>query len=283
MTAPASPVAPRLRLDQGPEIPQLGLGVFQAPAGEGTRQAVRWALEAGYRHIDTAAMYGNEEDVGVAVRESGIPREEVFVTTKLWFTEHGFDRAQEAARKSLARLGLGYIDLYLIHWPRAERPQERLDSWRALEKLRREGVCRSVGVSNYAVRHLEELSAHSDLAPAVDQVEYHPFVHDPEFLEHCRKSGILVEAWAPLTRGRRLDDPTITGIARAHGRTPAQVVLRWGVEHGLVLIPKSMHRERIVENSQIFDFTLLPQEVAALDGLRSGERVGMAGDPRDIP
>ncbi len=274
--------ASRFKLNQGVEIPVLGLGVFQSPPGKPTRQAVTWALEAGYRHIDTAAMYGNEADVGQAVRASDVPREEVFVTTKLWHTEHGFERAQKAAHHSLKELGTKYIDLYLIHWPRANSPADRLGSWRAFEKLQREGVCRAIGVSNYTVRHLEELAAHSQVVPAVDQVEFHPFVFDPELLGYCDRHGIRLEAWSPLTRGRRLEEPTLTEIATAHGKTPAQVLIRWGLEHGIIEIPKSIHRERILENAQVFDFQLSPPEVARLDGLRDDHRVGM-WNPAEIP
>jgi diketogulonate reductase-like aldo/keto reductase len=275
-------IASRVRLNQGPEIPWLGIGVFQSEPGAVTRDAVRYALETGYRAVDTAAMYRNEADVGEAVRQSGVPRSDVFVTTKLWHTEHGFDSALRAGRASAERLGLGPIDLYLIHWPRANSPQDRLDSWRALVQLQREGVCRAVGVSNYTVRHLEEIRTHSEVVPAVDQVEFHPFVFDPELLLYCERHGIRLEAWSPLTRGRRLDDPTIQSVAAAHHRTPAQVLIRWGLEHGVVEIPKSVHRERIRENAQVFDFSLSKAEVAALDGLRGGPRIGM-WNPADIP
>lgn len=277
-----TPRAPVVRLNQGPEIPVVGLGVFQSPPGSPTRQAAEWALEAGYRHIDTAAYYENESDVGAAVRASGLPREEVFVTSKLWFSDHGFDRALQAARASEQRLGLRYIDLYLIHWPRADSPRTRLDSWKALEKLQRDGVVRAIGVSNYTVRHLEELLANSDVIPAVDQVEFHPFVYDPELLSYCERHGIRLEAWAPLTRGRRFDDPTVQAIAKAHGRTPAQVLIRWGLEHGLIELPKSVHRERIVENFAVFDFALAPEEVARLDALRDGSRIGL-WNPAEFP
>lgn len=275
-------IATRVRLNQGPEIPWLGLGVFQSEPGSVTRDAVRFALETGYRAVDTAAMYRNEADVGEAVRGSGLAREEVFVTTKLWHTEHGYDSALRAGRASAERLGIGPIDLYLIHWPRANSPKDRLDSWRALVRLQREGVCRAIGVSNYTTRHLEELRAASDVVPAVDQVEFHPFVFDPDLLSYCDRNGIRLEAWSPLTRGRRLDDPTLQAIAAAHHRTPAQVLIRWGLEHAVVEIPKSVHRERIRENAQVFDFTLSGAEVAALDGLRGGPRVGM-WNPAEIP
>ena len=275
-------IASRVRLNQGPEIPWLGLGVFQTEPGAETRNSVAYALEAGYRAVDTAAMYGNEDDVGAAVRASGIPRDEIFVTTKLWHTDHGYENALRAGRASAARLNLGAIDLYLIHWPRANSPQDRIDSWRAMVELQRQGLCRAIGVSNYTVRHLEELRTHSDVVPAVDQVEFHPFVYNPELLDYCTAHGIRLEAWSPLTRGRHLDHATIAAIAAAHHRTPAQVLIRWGLEHGAVEIPKSTHRDRIRENAQVFDFALTPSEMASLDALRGGPRIGM-WNPADIP
>jgi diketogulonate reductase-like aldo/keto reductase len=272
----------RYRLNDGQGIPGVGLGVFQSEPGATTRQAVAWALEAGYRMIDTATLYHNESDVGDGVRASGLPREEVFVTTKLWHSEHGFESSQKACRESLARLGFDYTDLYLIHWPRAASPADRLASWRGLEKLRQEGWCRSIGVSNYTVRHLEEILAVSDTVPAVNQVEFHPFVFDPGLVDFCHQHQIRLEGWAPITRGKQFGHPTVAGIAERCGRTPAQVLLRWGIQHGVVEIPKSTHRERIVENAQLFDFSLTEAEMAALDALRGGPRVG-AWNPADIP
>jgi methylglyoxal/glyoxal reductase len=262
-----------VRLNQGVEIPWLGLGVFQTEPGPVTERAVRWALDAGYRLIDTAAMYRNEEDVGRAIRASGVARDELFVTTKLWYSEQGYESALKAGRESLARLGLDRIDLYLIHWPRAPSPQTRLDSWRALERLREEGVCRAIGVSNYTVRHLEELRTHSSTLPAVNQVEFHPWVYDPELLRYLAQHAIQPEAYTPLTRGRRLDDPTVARIAQGHGRSVAQVLLRWGLQHGIVVIPKSIREERIRENARVFDFALTPDEMARLDALRGGGRI----------
>lgn len=284
--APVTPGGPtslasRVRLNQGIEMPWLGLGVFLTEPGPTTEQAVGWALEAGYRHIDTASMYRNEADVGRAVRASGLVREDVFVTTKVWYTEHGYETVLRAGRESLDRLGLGYIDLYLIHWPRANSPKDRLESWRALEELRDAGTCRAIGVSNYAIRHLEEL-ADARIRPAVDQVEFHPFVYDPALIDYCDAHGIRLEAYSPLTRNRRLDDPTIAGVAKELGRSPAQVLIRWGLQHGLVEIPKSTHRERIQENARVFDFELSATEMARLDGLRDGRRVTQS-DPADIP
>ena len=271
-----------IRTSQGLDLPRLGLGVFQTPPGEVTRRSVRWALDAGYRLIDTAAMYGNEEDVGAAVRASGLAREEVVVTTKLWFTDHGFEAAQAAARKSQEKLGLGPIDLYLIHWPRANSPADRLASWKALEKLQRDGVVRTIGVSNYSLRHLEELAAVAEVAPSVNQVEFHPFVYDPELLRYCERHRTVVEAYSPLTRARKLEEPGLEAVARAHQRSAAQVLIRWGLQHGLVELPKSVREERIRENASVFDFTLSAREMDALDRLRGGGRVG-ATDPATIP
>jgi len=280
---PAAPtdLTSRVRLNQGPEMPVLGLGVFQSPPGKETQDAVRWALEAGYRLIDTAAMYGNEKDVGAAVRASGVARDEVFVTTKLWHTDLGYASAKRACQESVEKLGLGFIDLYLIHWPRADSPQVRIDTWHALEELHEAGVCRAIGVSNYTTRHLEEI-ARSRTPPAVNQVEFHPFVYDPELVEYARAHRLQLEAYSPLTRNRRLDDPVVAEIAAAHHRSPAQVLIRWGLQLGFVEIPKSTHRERIEENARVFDFELTPTEMERLSALRDRRRVTQ-WDPSQIP
>lgn len=266
------------KLSNGVEMPMLGLGVYQAQPGQSAREAVRWALEAGYRHIDTARIYENEADVGQALRESGVPREQVFVTTKLWNADHGHDRPLSACRESLQRLGLEYLDLYLIHWPVQDARQA---TWKALETLQREGLCRAIGVSNYMVRHLEELLASCEQPPAVNQVEFHPFLYQKELLEYCRRHGVQLEAYSPLTRGERLSDPTVQAIARRHGRTSAQILIRWCLEHEVVAIPKSVHRDRIRENAQVFDFTLSAAEMAELDAL--DERAHYCWDPTDAP
>ncbi len=271
----------RLPTVQGLAIPCVGLGVFQSAPGAATRSAVSYALRAGYRLIDTASMYGNESDVGEALRASGIPREDVVVTTKLWHSDHGFEAAQAAARKSLDRLGLDRIDLYLIHWPRAKDPEERLGSWRALEKLRAEGICRAIGVSNYTVRHLEELRNASDVVPAVDQVEFHPFAYDPELVRYCADRGIRIEAWSPLTRGRQLENPVVRSIASEVRRSSAQVLIRWGLQRGAIELPKSVREDRIRENASVFDFSLDPGQMTRLDGLAGDARMGW--DPREIP
>lgn len=280
--APPRALSERRTTRQGLELPWLGLGVFQTPPGPTTTRAVRWALEAGYRLIDTAAMYGNEADVGEAVRASGVPRDEVVVTSKVWHTEQGYEPALAAAAKSVERLGLGPIDLFLIHWPTAPSPEARLGTWEALEKLKADGELRAIGVANFTVRHLEQLRERSGTVPDVDQVEYHPFVHDPELERYLDDQRIVLEAYSPLTRGRRIDHPELAAVAQAHGRTPAQVLLRWGLEHGAVELPKSVRRERIVENANVFDFALTEAERRRLDALVDGARVSMT-NPREIP
>ena len=256
-----------LQLSSGARIPQVGLGVWQTPSGATTRQAVAAALEVGYRHIDTARIYGNEADVGAAVRASGVAREEVFVTTKLWNADQGYDRALRAFDASLERLGLDYVDLYLIHWPVAGK---RLDSWRALERLHEEGRARSIGVSNFLVPHLEELLARAGRAPDVNQIELTPFLQRRETRALCARHGIVVEAYSPLTHGRRLDHPVVKRLAQRAGRSVAQVLLRWGLQHGLVVLPKSTKPVRIAENGALFDFTLDDRAMNELDALEEG-------------
>jgi diketogulonate reductase-like aldo/keto reductase len=260
------------------EIPQVGLGVYQTPPGEPTYRAVRDALEIGYRHIDTARIYDNEEDVGRAIRDSKLPREDVFVTTKLWNSDHGEERAQKACEASLRRLGLDYLDLYLVHWPVAKR---RLETWRGMVKLREAGKARKIGVSNFMVSHLEELFASSDVAPECNQIELHPFLHPTTVTDLCASRGIVVEAYSPLTRGERLGDPRIVRIARELERTPAQVLVRWDIQHGWVSLPKSKRRERIAENFDVFDFVIPPASMTILDSMN--EDLHTCWDPTDAP
>ncbi len=265
-----------LALNSGAAIPTVGLGVWQAAAGESTREAVLAALRFGYRHIDTARIYNNEADVGAAIAESGIPRAEIFVTTKLWNADHGYDKALRAFDASAARLKLDYVDLYLIHWPVAGK---RLDSWRALETLFEAKRARSIGVSNYLVPHLEELLAHARHPPAANQIELSPFLQRRETRALCEKNGIVLEAYSPLTRGQRLGHPVVTAVARESGRSPAQVLLRWGVQHGFVVLPKSVHAARIAENGTLFDFALDPAQMARLNALE--ENLATGWDPAD--
>ncbi len=267
-----------VKLNNGVAMPLLGLGVYLMRPGQETYEAVRAALETGYRLIDTASLYGNEEDVGRAVKDSAVPREEVFITTKLWNGDHGYDSALRAFDASLKRLGLGYVDLYLIHFP---VPNLRNESWRALGKILDSGSARAIGVSNYTERHLKELLRHASIVPAVNQVEFSPFLYQRDLLEFCRKHRIQLEAYAPLTAGRRLHDPRISAIAKRHARTNAQVLLRWAIQHRLVVIPKSRHLNRIAENARIFDFELTTEEVSALDSLDEGFR--SSWDPTAVP
>ncbi len=266
------------KLNSGVEMPMLGLGVYQTPPGRATEEAVRYALEVGYRRIDTARLYANEESVGRAVRSSGVPREQVFVTTKLWNSDQGYDAALRAGEGSLRRLGLDYIDLYLIHWP---VPELRSESWRALVELQRRGVCRAIGVSNYTIRHLKELLDSSDVVPDVNQVEFNPFLYQRDLLDFCNDNGIQLEAYSPLTRGHRLRHPVVLDVARRYSKSPAQVLIRWSLQHGLVVIPKSARPERIKENSEVFDFDITSQDMDRLDAL--SESLHTDWDPTDAP
>lgn len=267
----------RVDLNDGAAMPLLGFGTYQITGGRCER-AVAHALEIGYRHIDTAAFYGNEAEVGRAVRASGLPRSEVFVTTKLWNSDQGYARALAACEHSVDRLGLDRIDLYLIHWP---EPSTRLESWRALVELKRRGRCRSIGVSNYTLAHLEELASASDVVPAANQVEFSPFVYQRELLAHCVARGIQLIAYCPLTRGDKLNHPALSAIARKHGKTAAQVLLRWCLQHRVAAIPKSARPQRIEENAGLFDFALGFEDMRRLDRLNANYRT--CWDPTALP
>ncbi len=259
----------RIELNNGTSIPRLGLGMYQTPDGSAAGHAVLYALEVGYRHIDTAMMYGNEDSVGRAVRESGLPREEVFVTTKLWNDDHGYDEAIDAFHQSLETLGLDYIDLYLIHWPVEGK---RGDSWRALEDVYEKGLCRAIGVSNYMTRHLDELLASCRVRPSVNQVEFSPFLYLRDLLERCRQEKIMLEAYSPLTKGQKLGDERLGVVAAELGRSPAQVLIRWALQHDLVVIPKSARPEHILANADVFDFALSTEQMERLDNLNEDLR-----------
>lgn len=265
-------MVPSLTLHDGVEVPQLGLGVWQV-APEDTQRVVEEALAAGYRHVDTAAAYRNEKGVGAAIAASGLPRDEVFVTTKLWNEQQGYDSALATFEKSLGRLGLDRVDLYLIHWPAP--PQDRfVDTWRAFERIREEGRARTIGVSNFRAEDIERLDRETDFLPTVNQVELHPRFHQSELRAWHRRHGIATEAWSPLGQGRLFGEPAVVEIAERHGRSPAQAILRWHLQLGNVVIPKSATPERIRENIDVFDFELDDEEMAAFGELDTGVRSG---------
>jgi diketogulonate reductase-like aldo/keto reductase len=263
---------PTIELRDGRAIPQLGFGVFRIPSGDVTREAVTAALAVGYRHVDTAAVYRNEADVGAAIRAIGLDSQSVWVTTKLANADQGAATTRRAFEASLERLGLDGVDLYLLHWPH----ERRLESWRVLEQLHAEGLARSIGVSNFLVRHLDELLAHASVSPAVNQIELSPFLYRSreDTLRRCAENGIVVEAYSPLTKGRRLANPTVGRIAAEVGRTPAQVLIRWSLQKELVVLPRSSNPGRIAENAAVFDFALDDAQVAALDALDEGLTTG---------
>jgi len=280
MPASGFVAVPTVRLNNGVDLPRIGLGVYQSPAGSAAREAVEAALEAGYRHIDTAMIYGNEGDVGAAIRATGVPRQEIFVTTKLWNDDHGYDQALAAFKASLERMQFDYIDLYMIHWPVQHL---RLDTWRALEHIAHTGRARAIGVSNYMVRHLDELLGQCEITPAVNQIELSPFNYRSriDVIDRCRAANIVVEAYSPLTKGLKLDHPVVRKIAAAIDKTPAQVLIRYALDQDTVALPKSVHRERIIENLHVFDFTLTEEQIRTLDQL--DERLATGWDPTDAP
>jgi diketogulonate reductase-like aldo/keto reductase len=251
-------------LNNGVEIPRLGLGVYQTPPGESTLRAVRYALKIGYRHIDTAWLYGNEGDVGRAILESGIEREEIFITTKVWNSDQGYRSTLAACERSLLRLGLPYVDLYLIHWPVEGQSN---DTWKAMIQLLKEGKTRAIGVSNYEIFHLQEILENFDVLPSVNQVEFHPFLYQEKLLEFCKINDIQLAAYSPLTRGQKLDHPTLVGLAKKYGKTSAQLLIRWSLQHGLIVIPKSIRENRMRENIQVFDFQLEETDMKLLNSL----------------
>ena len=269
----SKPTAPLVTLNDGRRIPQLGIGMWQVPDGQAA-PVLKAALEAGYRSIDTAAAYQNEAAIGEALRAAPVPREQLFVTTKLWNSDHGADRAPRALEESLARLGLDYVDLYLIHWPVPSR-NGYVDTWKALVRLRDEGRAKSIGVSNFTPSHLRRIIDATGVVPAVNQVELHPQFPQAALRAFHAGRGIVTESWSPLAQGGNLlKDPVVGKIAAKHKRTPAQVVLRWHIELGLVVIPKSVTPARIAENADIFNFSLDPGDMAAFAKLNNGHRIG---------
>jgi diketogulonate reductase-like aldo/keto reductase len=271
---------PSVELNTGINMPVIGFGTWQIDNQNAAKDAVKTALDVGYRLIDTAKVYGNEEGVGKGIKESGLDRSEIFVTTKLWNGDQGYASALKAFDESLKRLGLEYLDLYLIHWPATDK---RAESWKALQKIYDGGLAKNIGVSNYTVRHLEELLASSKVVPAVNQIEFHPFIYDEqkEVLEFCKQKGIIVEAYSPLARAKDLNNTTLHAVAERHGKTIAQIMLRWAIQHGTVPIPKSTNSGRIKENFDVFDFVLAEEEMSTINRLSSGNRV--TWDPTGLP
>ncbi|MDR1533743.1 MAG: aldo/keto reductase, partial [Planctomycetota bacterium] len=258
-------IASKIKLNNGVEIPRLGLGVFRTPEGPETVDSVRWAIEAGYIHIDTAKIYGNEKSVGEGVKNGGIAREKLFVTTKLWNADMRAGRQLQAFDESLKLLGMDYVDLYLIHWPVENYP----DSWRAMEKIYASGKARAVGVSNFQIHHLEKLLGQSEVVPAVNQVELHPYLTQEPLRKYCAEKGIAVQAWSPLggQGNDLLKNPLLTELGARHGKTPAQIVIRWHLQQDIIAIPKSVRKERIRENREVYDFQLTEEEIAGLGKL----------------
>lgn len=265
---------PSVQLLDDNRIPQVGYGVFKVPADD-TRRAVLEAFELGYRHIDTAAIYGNEEGVGAAIAESGIPRDDLFITTKLWNDRHDGDEPRAALGESLDKLGLDAVDLYLVHWPTPAR-DNYVHAWERLIDLRDAGLTRSIGVSNFLVPHLERIVAETGVAPVVDQIELHPAYQQREVVEWASARGIRIEAWGPLGQGKYdlFSNPAVADAAAAHGKTPAQIVLRWHLDKGNIVFPKSVRRERLAENIDIVDFALTDDEIAAIDAIDPGDGSG---------
>ncbi|MGX5697194.1 aldo/keto reductase [Agromyces soli] len=270
------PLSPLLPLTDGRSIPQLGLGLYKVPADEATSLALT-AIDAGYRHLDTAAFYDNEAEVGRAVREAPVAREELFVTSKVWKDDNGYDETRRAFDASMRRFGLDVLDLYLIHWP-VPSTDRYVETWRALVELQREGRVRSIGVANFHAHHIERIVDETGVAPVVNQVELHPWLPQRELRRFDAGRGILTEAWSPLARGRVLGDPVLAAIAAKHGRTPAQIVLRWHIQHGTVVIPKASSPGRLRENLDVFGFALDAADLAAIAALESGERTGRDPD-----
>jgi diketogulonate reductase-like aldo/keto reductase len=266
-------------LHNGVQMPWLGLGTWQSKDGPQVEQAVKDAIDVGYRSIDTASIYNNETGVGKAVRESGVPRGDLFITTKLWNSDQGYDSTLRAFDASLDRLGMDYVDLYLIHWPVQGKYK---DTWRAFETIYNDKRARAIGVSNFMVHHLRDLLDGCDVKPMVNQVEFHPFLVQPWLLNFCREHAIQLQAWSPIMKGHVDEVPELIEIARRHGKRPAQVALRWDLQHGVVTIPKSVHRERIEQNAGVFDFELSDEEMRTIDGLDRNHRFGPDPDHFDF-
>lgn len=269
-----SAISDTIELANGVAMPRLGIGTYKSAEGGDVERSVTSALEIGYRSIDTASLYANEGGIGRAIAASGIPRDELFITSKMWNDEQGYDATLAAFERSITRLGTGYLDLYLVHWPRAQTHE----TWRALERLYAEKAVRAIGVCNHLQHHLEALMAVAEVAPMVDQYEFHPWLQQPTLRDFCQSHGIVVEAWAPVMKGHVAEVPALVEIGRRHGKTPAQVAIRWLLQQGVVTIPKSVHPERVAENADVFDFALSDEEMRTIAGLDRNQRFGPEPD-----
>ena len=267
-----------MEMNDGHKIPVVGLGTWKSEPGEATYRAVLDSINAGYRHIDTARAYDNESDVGRAVKDADIDRKELFITTKLWNKDQGYDTAIKACEKSLARLGCDYIDLYLIHWPLKDK---RNDSWKAFIELQERGLCRSIGVSNFTIQNLKELEGKFGVIPAVNQVEFHPYHYQKELLEYCNSKNIIIEAYSPLVHAKRMDEERLVAISEEMSKTPAQILIRWAMQRGMVVLPKSVNENRIIENFAVFDFEIPNSLMKRLDDL--DETFVTCWDPHNPP
>ncbi|NLP49648.1 aldo/keto reductase [Bacillus sp. RO1] len=266
-------------LHNGVEMPWFGLGVFKVEEGQEVESSVKMAIHAGYKSIDTAAIYKNEEGVGKGIRESDVPREELFITTKVWNSDQGYESTLKAFDESMEKLGLEYLDLYLVHWPVKGK---YVETWKALEKLYKDGRVRAIGVSNFQIHHLQDILDVAEVKPMVNQVEYHPKLSQVELLNFCKENGIQMEAWSPLMQGQLLDNDALKEIAAAHNKSVAQVILRWDLQNGVVTIPKSVKEHRIKENADIFDFELSEDEMQKIHALNEDKRVGPDPDNFDF-
>ncbi|MCM3214394.1 aldo/keto reductase [Niallia taxi] len=264
-----------VKLNNGVEMPKFGLGVFKVQEGQEVIDSVKAAIKAGYISIDTAAVYKNEEGVGQGIKESGVDREKLFITTKVWNADQGYDSTLAAFETSIQKLGLDYIDLYLIHWPVSGKYKE---TWKALEKLYKDGKVKAIGVSNFHKHHLEDLLSEAEIVPTVNQIELHPLLSQEELRNFCKEKGIVVEAWSPLAQGKLLDNPVLTEIAAKYNKSTAQIILRWDLQNDIVTIPKSIKEHRIIENADIFDFELTAEDLEKINGLNKNERVGADPD-----
>jgi methylglyoxal/glyoxal reductase len=259
----------KIKLNSGTEIPIIGLGTWKAE-GKQLEKAIKVALNANYRHFDTASFYGNEQEVGNALQNCGIPRKDLFVTTKVWKTDHGYDETIKAIGKSLELLQMDYVDLYLIHWP---HPKKRLQTWKGMEKILEDGKVKAIGVSNYTIAHLEELQAESNIMPAVNQIEFHPYQYEKEVLEYCKSKNIVVEAYSPLIRAKKMKDPVLVKYAKKYHKSTAQLLIRWGLQNGVVSLPKSTNRKRIIENTDVFNFEISQEDMSVLNTIDEEFRV----------